>query len=147
MKYKKLDNVMESGDHFKNGASSKSHTKRINCLLVITVIAMVMFSMVACGRVSKIPNGTYENADVSATFSGNKYKWTQNNVTNEGAYKLVEEYKEKGVSSGAITLEINEVGIKSNITFSYLLEGNKLSIGGTLVGNKLMDGGNVLIKK
>ena len=129
---------MEVDTISKNGRSSKSHTSRRNFSWVITALFVVIFSIVACGggsgsKSSKIPNGTYvSNSDydepISITFSGNKVVIKNGNVTTEGTYELVEEYKEKDFSRGVLIVKTRDDEINS----SYSLEGNELRYYGTV---------------
>ena len=135
--------AMEARDHFKNGASPKSHKSRGNFLIVITALVAIIFSMVACGggsgsgsKGSKIPNGTYvENnqGSTSLTFSGNKVIGKEGgNVMSEGTYELVEEYKEKDFSRGTLIVNFREGKWETK----YVLEGNKLTVDGMVLTKK-----------
>ena len=102
--------------------------------------------MVSCGGGSgskggskggKIPNGTYvyvnesryERFESSFIISGNKYEIVKQGLKmEEGTYELVEEYKEKDFSRGFLTFNNRSGEYKAN----YSIEGNNLTIGGTV---------------
>jgi len=126
--------AMDARDHFKNGASSKSHTSRGSFLLVFTVLLMVTFSIVACGgggsKGSKIPNGTYIwelSSEDFFTFSGNKFTFEGFNHFSRGKGTYEFGRTEKGEDMIVFTYENASV-----IRYSYTSVENKLWISGRL---------------
>ena len=138
--------AMETRDHFKNGASSKSQMSRRNFHLFFTVLVAIMFSMVACGGGSgsgsgskggTILKGTYviseQGVEASYIFSGNNFEMVYNGEKiGSGTYELVEDYKEKDFSRGTIFMKTRE----HETDMKYVLEGNKLTLDGAVLTKK-----------
>ena len=111
--------------------------KVLNYLVIVALVVSTAFmlSMVACGGGSgKIPNGTYEIAwGQSYIFSGNKFKkMYKGEMHDEGTYKLVEEYKEKGFRRGVIIFNSRKGEDKGG----YRIEGNKFNLNGDIYTKK-----------
>jgi len=101
----------------------------------IIVMAAIMFSMLACGGGDKPFSGTYVNSEdgISIIFTGNQIKIVHDDgKTIEGAFRLIEESKEKGYSKGVIVTADDDGEEKMD----YILEGNRLTIHGMVFTKK-----------
>jgi len=117
---------MESGDHFKNGASSKSHTIRGIILQIIAMMFVLPFLLVSCGKSEMDDNSVIHDFRVQNTVyaKGSKLK----NISH------VESVKSK---IGGIILnqyEYDEQGRVTKVSQPMYKEGTPVFENGTIVG-------------
>jgi len=118
--------AMKSRDHFKNGASSKSHTIRGNFLKIISMMFVLPFLLVSCGKNEMDDNSVIHDFRVQNVVyaKGSKLK----NIS------YVESVKSK---KGGIIInqyEYDERGRISKVSQPMYEDGTPMFENGTIVG-------------
>ena len=147
-KYSNFDRVMEAGDHFKNGASLKSHTSRENRKIAINNMKSVLFTfsivilsalfLISCEKDNLPETLTVKELVINLSFSSGFSLKSITVVDGKGRAVPFSDNANNWFENATLetltipsgtTISTGDSKVLSKLGFNFIVDGEKYSIG------------------